>query len=71
MLELFGQMEEAVAAIRKDWDGSPHAGIILGTGLGGFAEEIDVEASIDYETIPNFPRSTTMTHRGRLVCGRS
>jgi len=33
-------------------------------------EKIDVEASLDYESIPNFPRSTSISHRGRLVCGR-
>ncbi len=69
MLELFGQIEEACAEIRKSWDKTPHAGIILGTGLGPLAEQIDVEASIEYEAIPNFPKSTATSHRGRLVCG--
>jgi purine-nucleoside phosphorylase len=45
-------------------------GIILGTGLGSLVENIEVEASLDYENIPHFPRSTTTSHRGRLVCGR-
>jgi purine-nucleoside phosphorylase len=70
MLELYGQIQEAAAAIRKKWTGRPHAGIILGTGLGGLAEEIEVEAEFDYEAIPHFPRSTAISHRGRLVCGR-
>ncbi len=70
MLELYGQIEEAVAAIRAKWQGTPHAGIILGTGLGGLASEIEVEASFDYESIPHFPRSTAVSHRGRLLCGR-
>jgi purine-nucleoside phosphorylase len=69
MLELFGQIEEAVGAIRAAWNKRPHAGIILGTGLGSLVEKIDVEASLDYEQIPNFPRSTAVSHRGRLVCG--
>ncbi|MCO6459510.1 MAG: purine-nucleoside phosphorylase [Pirellulaceae bacterium] len=69
MLELFGQVEAAVAAIRSHWDRQPHAGIILGTGLGGLAGEIQCEASLDYEEIPNFPSSTAISHRGRLVCG--
>ncbi|MCA9134553.1 MAG: purine-nucleoside phosphorylase, partial [Planctomycetales bacterium] len=50
-------------------DRQPHAGIILGTGLGPLVEQIEVEASIDYETIPHFPKSTVTSHRGRLVCG--
>lgn len=69
MLELYSQIEEAVAAIRKVWKGQPHAGIILGTGLGGLVKNIQVEASLDYEEIPNFPKSTAISHRGRLVCG--
>jgi purine-nucleoside phosphorylase len=69
MLELFGQIEEAVATIRRQWNRVPHAGIILGTGLGGLVENIQVEASLEYEDIPHFPRSTALSHRGRLVCG--
>ena len=69
MLEVRGQVEEAVAEIRKQWSAVPHAGIILGTGLGGLVEQIDVQAAIDYESIPHFPRSTAISHRGRLVCG--
>jgi purine-nucleoside phosphorylase len=70
MLELFGQIEEAVTAIQSQWDKKPHAGIILGTGLGSLVEEIDVELSLDYGDIPNFPESTATGHRGRLVCGQ-
>ena len=70
MLELFGQIQEAASAIRQRWKGRPLAGIILGTGLGGLAQEIDQQATLDYEEIPNFPRSTSLTHRGRLVCGQ-
>lgn len=69
MLELFGQIQEAVAAIRKVWDKSPRAGIILGTGLGSLVSQIQEEASLEYEQIPNFPKSTATSHRGRLVCG--
>ncbi|MBW3599674.1 MAG: purine-nucleoside phosphorylase [Planctomycetes bacterium] len=70
MLELYGQIEEAVAAIRKKWSGRPHAGIILGTGLGGLAGEIEIEAEFNYESIPHFPLSTAIGHRGRLLCGK-
>lgn len=47
----------------------PQVGIILGTGLGGLAESIDVKYSIDYATIPNFPVSTVEGHKGRLIFG--
>ncbi|MDZ4821656.1 MAG: purine-nucleoside phosphorylase [Planctomycetota bacterium] len=70
MLHIFDQIEAAVAVIRKKWPHTPRAGLILGTGLGGLAENIVVEASLDYEEIPHFARSTAHSHRGRLVCGQ-
>jgi purine-nucleoside phosphorylase len=70
MLELFDQIEAAATAIRKAWPETPHAGIILGTGLGGLVEEMDVAASLEYQDIPHFPNSTATSHRGRLVLGR-
>ncbi len=45
-------------------------GIVLGTGLGALAREIETEAAIPYPEIPFFPRSTVESHRGQLVCGR-
>lgn len=69
MLEQYQKMEEAAAAISGAWSETPQAGIILGTGLGSLVEQIEVAASLDYEEIPNFPRSTATSHRGRLVCG--
>lgn len=69
MLHLYDQINEAVAAIRNVWDKTPHAGVILGTGLGNFAEQIEVEATLDYADIPHFPVSTATSHRGRLVFG--
>jgi len=44
-------------------------GIILGTGLGGLAKEIDIEHSLSYSDIPNFPVSTVEGHAGRLIFG--
>ncbi|MCA9264930.1 MAG: purine-nucleoside phosphorylase [Planctomycetales bacterium] len=70
MLDLYDKVQETSAAIRQHWDHSPRAGIILGTGLGNLAEQIEIEAAIDYDEIPHFPRSTAISHRGRLVCGR-
>jgi purine-nucleoside phosphorylase len=69
MLELYGQIAEAVSHIRASWKSPIRAGVILGTGLGGLVEEIEIEASFDYEQIPHFPKSTATSHRGRLVCG--
>ena len=69
MLDLFDKIQESVEYIKTQWDQTPHAGIILGTGLGPLVEKIDIAASIDYGDIPNFPKSTALSHKGRLVCG--
>jgi len=70
MLELYDQIEAAAATIRAVWNETPHAGVILGTGLGNLAAHIDVAATLDYADIPHFPTSTVESHRSRLVCGR-
>ena len=70
MLHIQTQIKEAVAEIRKHWNGTPKVGIILGTGLGGVAESIQVEAQLSYSEIPHFPTSTAMTHAGNLLCGK-
>jgi len=67
---LFDRIETAAAVVRKRSSVRPDVAIILGTGLGGLAEQIDVEASISYEQIPGFPLSTVETHAGRLLLGR-
>ncbi|MEZ6068651.1 MAG: purine-nucleoside phosphorylase, partial [Planctomycetaceae bacterium] len=69
MLDQFDEVQAAAATIQQRWNRVPHAGIILGTGLGGLVEKIEVEASIEYGEIPHFLRSTATSHRGRLVCG--
>jgi purine-nucleoside phosphorylase len=68
-MSLFDHIQEAAAAVRKAWNGSPAVGIVLGTGLGKFADEITDRTEIPYEQIPHFPRSTAPSHKGRLVCG--
>jgi purine-nucleoside phosphorylase len=70
MLHLHDQIAAAVNFIRQRWDSKPHAGVILGTGLGSLVKKIDIEATIDYGDIPHFPRSTAISHAGRLVCGK-
>jgi len=70
MLDIYDQVQAAAAAIREKWDEVPQAGIILGTGLGGLADQIESPIAIDYESIPHFPKSTAESHAGRFVCGR-
>jgi purine-nucleoside phosphorylase len=67
---LFDRIQEAAAVVRGRSRLEPDAGIILGTGLGGLADEIAVDASIPYESLPGFPLSTVESHAGRLLLGR-
>jgi purine-nucleoside phosphorylase len=67
---LFDRIETAAGVVRRRASLKPEVAIILGTGLGGLATEIQVEASIPYEEIPGFPLSTVETHAGRLLLGR-
>ncbi len=59
----------AVAAVRARTALVPDVAIILGTGLGGLARAMTVEAAIDYAEIPGFPLSTVESHHGRLLLG--
>jgi len=60
---------EAADLIASRWGCAPRVGIILGTGLGAFADQLDIDTCVDYEAIPHFPCSTAPSHKGRLVCG--
>ena len=67
---LFDRIQDAAAVVRGRSRLEPEVGIILGTGLGGLADEISVDASIPYESLPGFPLSTVESHAGRLLLGR-
>jgi purine-nucleoside phosphorylase len=69
MTALYDQIQEAAAAVRARWSGTPTVGIVLGTGLGRFADEITDRTEIRYADLPHFPRSTAPSHKGQLVCG--
>lgn len=66
MLEKITQTTDYIQK-RVNW--KPEAGIILGTGLGELANEIEIEIAIPYIEIPNFPVSTVHGHQGRLIFG--
>jgi purine-nucleoside phosphorylase len=67
---LYQRVENAAEEVRRAAAVIPEVGIILGTGLGGLAEEMAVEATVPYERIPGFPLSTVESHAGRLLLGR-
>jgi purine-nucleoside phosphorylase len=70
MSELKQQIMEALNFIRTRTKLEPKIGIILGTGLGGLAKEIEAETIIDYGDIPHFPISTVESHHGKLIFGK-
>jgi len=63
-------IEETVSYIKSKIDLQPQFGIILGTGLGGMVNEIDIDTVLEYEDIPNFPVSTVESHHGKLIFGK-
>ncbi|MDR1491197.1 MAG: purine-nucleoside phosphorylase [Planctomycetaceae bacterium] len=69
MLHLYDQIQEAAAFLRTKWKKTPHAGLILGTGLGNLASQIETDLAISYDEIPHFSVSTSLTHKGQLVLG--
>jgi purine-nucleoside phosphorylase len=69
MPSLIEQLLETTDFIRKQCNTSPTIGIVLGSGLGNFTEEVKVEKEILYSEIPHFPVSTVEGHSGRLIFG--
>ena len=63
------EINEAVDFIRSKYSTQPGVGIVLGSGLGSFGDEIEVECEIAYKDIPHFPVSTVEGHSGKLIFG--
>ncbi len=70
MAEINLQINETKLYLRKFTSTKPEVGIVLGTGLGGLAKEIEIETEIAYTDLPHFPVSTVETHAGKLIFGR-
>lgn len=64
------EINQAVEYLKSIGIRDPEIGIVLGTGLGRMAKEMDIVLSIDYESIPHFPLSTVESHSGRLIYGK-
>jgi purine-nucleoside phosphorylase len=69
-VELLRSLDEAVAAIQERTALRPTMGLVLGSGLGAFAESLAEPEVIPYGEIPGFPTSTAVGHRGALVLGK-
>lgn len=68
-LALHEQISEAAAAARRLLHLSPKVGVILGSGLGDFADRLEAAVAIPYAELPHFPVSSVPGHKGRLVGG--
>lgn len=70
-LDDFTRAEQAAEYIVRNCHLKPKIAVVLGSGLGGFADDLQDSTSIPYSTIPHFPRSTAIGHAGRLVIGNA
>ena len=66
---MWEQVQETVSFIKEKINFTPEYGVILGSGLGSFTEEMKVEYTLPYNEILNFPVSTVQGHKGALVFG--
>ncbi len=66
---MWNQVQETVNFIKEKTNFSPEYGVILGSGLGSFTDDIQIEFLLSYSDIPNFPVSTVQGHKGALVFG--
>lgn len=69
MNEVFEKLQGCLKSVREKTDFVPEVALILGSGLGEYAEEIEVSAVIDYKDIQGFPVSTVAGHKGRFIFG--
>ena len=67
---MWEKVQQTVQYIKEKTGYTPEYGVILGSGLGGFTEDISIEFTLPYNDIPNFPVSTVEGHKGALVFGK-
>jgi purine-nucleoside phosphorylase len=67
---IFQQLTETTAFIKSKYAVVPTVGIILGSGLGNFIQELRVDFEISYQDLPHFPVSTVEGHSGKLIFGK-
>jgi purine-nucleoside phosphorylase len=68
---VLARLDEAAAAVRARTALAPSIGLVLGSGLGAFADSLEGGVAVPYAEIPHFPASTVAGHEGALVVGRS
>ena len=70
MSDLMQRIDEARAAVAARGGVTPAVGLILGSGLGDLADQVEAAVRVPYNEIPHFPVSTAPGHAGQLVIGR-
>ncbi|MCD8151018.1 MAG: purine-nucleoside phosphorylase [Clostridiales bacterium] len=69
MTEIYQKLEKCLKSVRDRTDFQPEIALILGSGLGDYANQIEIETVLDYHEIEGFPTSTVLGHAGRFVFG--
>jgi len=69
-MNLYDNIQATATFIKERINSAPAIGIVLGSGLGGLIEKVEVETEIPYKDIPNFPVSTVQGHAGKLIFGK-
>ena len=69
MNPVYEKLERCYKSVRKRTDFVPRVALVLGSGLGDYAEEIQIEKILPYEEIEGFPVSTVPGHKGRFIFG--
>ena len=69
MQNSYEKLQACLNAVRNKTDFTPQVALVLGSGLGGYAHEIDIALTLNYSEIPGFPTSTVPGHSGRFVFG--
>ncbi|HSC52216.1 MAG TPA: purine-nucleoside phosphorylase [Phnomibacter sp.] len=69
-MSIISKLDQTVAVIKNYYAETPDVGIVLGSGLGNFKDNLQIECEIPYEDIPNFPVSTVVGHQGKLIFGK-
>ncbi len=68
-MDTYSKLTEATTFLKPFIKSKPEIGVVLGSGLGNFVQEILVEKEIEYDDIPHFPVATVEGHHGKLIFG--
>ena len=69
-MDVIAKIQQTVDFINSRYNAQPTVGVVLGSGLGGFIDYVEIEHEIPYADVPNFPVSTVEGHHGKLIFGR-